>query len=182
MMPVMDGFQLVETPKSDVHLRLIPFIMLTARADMQDKLRALRIGVDDYLLKPIVEEELPARIAALLERSRERRSEQNRAIPEMEDKQTIEEETPRQEFDTAWLESLEKIVSHAVQNDQLSVSWIADQMHVSERHFQRRLKALVGLSPQCLHPRSAPAGSTPPPGTGSRKNGQRSRMGSEFSR
>jgi DNA-binding response OmpR family regulator len=40
--------------------------MLTARAEVRDKLRALRIGVDDYLTKPFDEEELLARIENLL--------------------------------------------------------------------------------------------------------------------
>jgi len=52
MMPVMDGYQLLETLKSNDATRHLPVVMLTARADMQDKLKALRIGVDDYLLKP----------------------------------------------------------------------------------------------------------------------------------
>lgn len=62
MMPVMDGFQLLEHLKSDPCFAHIPVIMLTARADMQDKLHALRTGVDDYLLKPFAEDELKARI------------------------------------------------------------------------------------------------------------------------
>ena len=56
MMPVMDGHQLLTHLKSDDTTRHIPVVMLTARADFQDKLRALRIGVDDYLLKPFEKE------------------------------------------------------------------------------------------------------------------------------
>lgn len=72
MMPVMDGFQLLEHLKTHAQYRQIPVIMLTARAEIQDQLHALRIGVDDYLLKPFEEEELLARVTALLERQRER--------------------------------------------------------------------------------------------------------------
>ena len=66
MMPVMDGFQLLEKLKGDDRWRHIPVVMLTARADMRDKLRALRIGVDDYVLKPFEEDELLARVENLL--------------------------------------------------------------------------------------------------------------------
>lgn len=151
MMPVMDGFQLLEKLKNDERFRHIPVIMLTARADMQDKLHALRIGVDDYLLKPFVEEELFARVAALLERYRERRVEPETGLAATDGPDaagpTAAEEAPRSEYDAAWLASLEKIVAAEVQNDQISVTWIADQLHLSERHFQRRLKTLTGLSP-----------------------------------
>lgn len=140
MMPVMDGFQLLERLKKDPHFRPIPVVMLTARADAQDKLRALRIGVDDYLLKPFEEEELRVRIDTLLERYRERRQ-----LPS----ETLHEEIPPEhgENESAWLAELESLVSAEVQNDLLSVAWIADRMHLSERQFQRRLKQLTGLSP-----------------------------------
>jgi DNA-binding response OmpR family regulator len=74
MMPVMDGHQLLEKLKSDDATRHIPVIMLTARVDVRDKLRALSIGVDDYLLKPFDEEELLVRIENLLKNQAARRS------------------------------------------------------------------------------------------------------------
>ena len=47
MMPVMDGYQLLAELKSNDKYRHIPVIMLTARGGLDDKLKALRIGVDD---------------------------------------------------------------------------------------------------------------------------------------
>lgn len=72
MMPVMDGFQLLEKLKTDDNLRSLPIVMLTARAEMQDRLKALRIGVDDYLTKPFEEEELFARLKNLLNNAKMR--------------------------------------------------------------------------------------------------------------
>ncbi|MCB0632694.1 MAG: tetratricopeptide repeat protein, partial [Lewinella sp.] len=66
MMPKMDGFELLSRIKNSDRYRHLPVIMLTARSEMKDKLKALRIGVDDYLLKPFVEEELISRIQNLL--------------------------------------------------------------------------------------------------------------------
>lgn len=147
MMPVMDGFQLLERLKQDPAFRQIPVIMLTARADMQDKLRALRIGVDDYLLKPFEEEELMVRIEALLKRSRERRQwlRQSEETAEPELQEPVSDTITAGE--AAWLEELEQLVAAEAQNDQLSVTWVADRLHLSERQFQRRLKKLTGLSP-----------------------------------
>ena len=72
MMPVMDGFRFLEKLKSDDRWRHIPTIMLTAKINPKSKLRALRIGVDDYLSKPFQEIELKSRIENLLRNYRER--------------------------------------------------------------------------------------------------------------
>ena len=61
----MDGFQFLSNLKSSDVYCSIPVVMLTARAELQDKLKALRIGVDDYWVKPFEEEELFARIENL---------------------------------------------------------------------------------------------------------------------
>ena len=45
------------------------------------------------------------------------------------------------------MEQLEKLVLDEVQNDQLSVDWIADRLEISRRQLLRRLKALTGISP-----------------------------------
>ena len=156
MMPVMDGFRLTEKLKSDNRYSNIPVIMLTARADIKDKLKALRIGVDDYILKPFEVEELLVRINNLLIRYRERKIfiDSIRKEDMREDKTGKSQELhllnlsdqPSKE-DTEWLMHLEKLILKEVQNDLLTVSWLADQLNISERHIQRRLKSLTGLNP-----------------------------------
>ncbi|MEZ4953193.1 MAG: response regulator [Saprospiraceae bacterium] len=47
MMPIMDGYQLLERLKGEAASQHIPVIMLTARAEKDDRLKALRIGVDE---------------------------------------------------------------------------------------------------------------------------------------
>ncbi len=146
MMPVMDGYQLLEKLKSDEPYCHIPVIILTARADIQDKLRALRIGVDDYILKPFEEEELLVRIANLLDNYRQRSefASANNPLPS----ETPEEQAPHTKGDAVWLEQLEALILREVQNDQLSVDWIADLLEVSRRQLLRRLKALTGIVPK----------------------------------
>lgn len=70
MLPKKDGFTLAtEIRKEDP---LIPLIFLTSRALKVDKLKGFRLGADDYLVKPVDEEELIARIRAILKRSHSR--------------------------------------------------------------------------------------------------------------
>lgn len=66
-MPLMDGFELVERLRSTNNL--IPVLMLTAREDKSDIARGLKIGADDYVIKPFGIEELVLRIKAILRRS-----------------------------------------------------------------------------------------------------------------
>lgn len=66
-LPGMDGFQVLE--KMRAKGRRTPVLMLTARGALQDRLRGLNGGADDYLKKPFDFEELLARIHALLRRA-----------------------------------------------------------------------------------------------------------------
>ena len=68
MMPRMDGYELTETLRkggSD-----IPLLMVTARETPADKRRGFLLGTDDYMVKPVDEDEFLLRIAALLRRAR----------------------------------------------------------------------------------------------------------------
>jgi DNA-binding response OmpR family regulator len=68
MLPRMDGPELVRRLREE-HGSDLPVIMLTARGELPDKLRGLRSGADDYLVKPFSLLELEARLDALLARS-----------------------------------------------------------------------------------------------------------------
>ena len=52
VMSEMDGFELTETVKSNPKLRSIPVVILSTHADYKYIFRALRLGADDYLIKP----------------------------------------------------------------------------------------------------------------------------------
>ena len=62
MMPVMDGLKLCKKLKSDDNFKLIYFIILTARASLGDRITGLDVGADDFLVKPVENQELLARI------------------------------------------------------------------------------------------------------------------------
>ncbi len=66
MMPRLNGFELVEALRKDESTRRLPVLLLTARADGSDRVRGLRRGANDYLIKPFLPEELKARVRNLL--------------------------------------------------------------------------------------------------------------------
>ena len=66
-MPLMEGFELVERLRTTHDLT--PVLMLTAREDKSDIARGLKIGADDYVIKPFGIEEFVLRIKAILRRS-----------------------------------------------------------------------------------------------------------------
>ncbi len=64
MMPDMDGFQVCEALRQDERTRGIPVILLTAKDDMETRVVGMRLGVSEFLTKPINKTELFARLRA----------------------------------------------------------------------------------------------------------------------
>ena len=69
MLPDGDGVTWLKALRADERSRHLPIIMLTARAQEQDKLQGLEGGADDYITKPFSPKELVARINTVLRRS-----------------------------------------------------------------------------------------------------------------
>ena len=67
-MPEIDGFEFAETVRSLNNE--IPILFMTARDDFESKQRGFRVGIDDYMIKPIDLDELVLRIGALLRRAK----------------------------------------------------------------------------------------------------------------
>lgn len=67
MLPVLDGFELVENMNQRTQT-LPPILYLTAKTDVLDRVRGLRLGAEDYMLKPFHPVELQARVDGILRR------------------------------------------------------------------------------------------------------------------
>lgn len=149
MMPTMDGFQLLEALKTHPQYRQIPVIMLTARADLADKLRALRLGVDDYLLKPFEQAELTARVAALLHNQRERAAAfALTADEENRDQEEVPTAPPLYTPDELkWLQRLEERTNARLGDFELTTDELAADLAMSRSTFYRMCKRLTGLTP-----------------------------------
>jgi two-component system cell cycle response regulator len=65
MMPGMDGFEACERLKANPKTRHIPVVMVTALSDVNDRVRGLKAGADDFLSKPVNDVALFARVRSL---------------------------------------------------------------------------------------------------------------------
>lgn len=66
LMPEMDGFQVARALRANAETRAIPILMLTALRELEDKVKGLEAGADDFLTKPFNAVELLARTRSLL--------------------------------------------------------------------------------------------------------------------
>ncbi len=148
MMPRMSGLEMARIIKEQPELAPVPLILLTALADQEEKVNSLRIGVDDYLLKPFDEDELQVRIANALKNQAQRRA----AILELEEENGAEQKpeitSPRMnEADQEFLQQLELHSQELINSPHLTLDYLGEKLFLSRRQLQRRIRALTGLSP-----------------------------------
>ncbi|MDB5106916.1 MAG: response regulator receiver protein [Fibrobacteres bacterium] len=68
-MPGLDGFDLLERIKEEPGIRKTPVLMLTGKKTDTDVLKGIKLGADDYMVKPFMPFELALRVRKLLSRS-----------------------------------------------------------------------------------------------------------------
>ena len=84
MLPSISGLEVCRSIRRNKDFKQLPIIMLTARAEEEDRIRGLDSGADDYVTKPFSPSELVARVRALLRRSRPALSDDKLAYADVE--------------------------------------------------------------------------------------------------
>ncbi len=134
MMPEMDGLEFTHRLRSTPNFSSIPILMLTARASDEDRLYSLRMGVDDYLSKPFIPEEVLVRSLNLARNFKVRSS----AVPDR---------TENQEPSGIDLLTIENVVLDNMDDHSFSVAKLSGFLHISERQCYRMLQRLTGMTP-----------------------------------
>ena len=140
----MDGMELIQSLKADPQLRQIPTLVLTAKPNENISISMLKLGVDDYLLKPFDEQELKASIAHLLLQAAA--SNENRLEEENEELLLKEPTKGTYQKDLIWLATLDTIIQPKIGDFNLTMDTIADEVHLSVSQLNRKLKSLTGLT------------------------------------
>ncbi|MFK7948774.1 MAG: ATP-binding protein [Saprospiraceae bacterium] len=149
MMPEMNGYELITQLKNTPKFATIPIIMLTAMSGTDEKLKALRIGIDDYIVKPFVDEELLARIDNLIDFSESRKVyKQELATTErtVDTEDTTSVELTKEELE--WLAKFEKIVKKNYQNSNFKIDSFTEELMTNRSKLYQNVKQFTGLTPR----------------------------------
>ncbi|WP_421870587.1 ATP-binding protein [Marinoscillum sp.] len=141
MMPVMDGWEFIEHLREDMALSKIPVIVLTAVAENTDRIKGLRLGVDDYIIKPFEVDELLVRITNVINNLRERIKWA---------KEFDEEEEPDLTEEHDMVLQIRDFVKEHIADKKLNVLQLAHHLGLSERQLYRKTAETVGMSPSKL--------------------------------
>ena len=141
MMPVMDGFELCKTIKTNFEFSHIPVILLTAKNTIKAKVEGLEIGADAYIEKPFSKEHLQAQIASLLN-NRQKIREFFASSPLVHIKSIAHSKA-----DERFLESLNNTICENIEDMELDVEKLAKFMNMSRITLYRKIKSISVLTP-----------------------------------
>ncbi|MEL6356363.1 MAG: ATP-binding protein, partial [Bacteroidota bacterium] len=143
MMPEKTGFEVTDTLKNDERTSHIPIVLLTARADMESRLKGLKRGADVYLSKPFHREELSVNLDNLLAiRLQLQKKYQQLALEEAPKVSSPTGEDQEQAF----LQKIRKLLLADLDNADLKAGDIAKEIRMSRSNLYAKLSAVTGMS------------------------------------
>ncbi|TDT46872.1 two component regulator with propeller domain [Maribacter spongiicola] len=140
MMPVMDGYEVCKTLKSDKRTDHIPIIMLTAKSTQKDRIVGLSHGADAYLVKPFEKAELFIRLDQLIaQRKKMVNKFESDGLAVFLKTQT---KNPRVQF----LQKVIEIIQQEMANSNFGPKQLAFKLELSESQTYRKLKTITDKS------------------------------------
>ena len=139
MMPVMDGNELCRRLKSDKRTADIPFILLTAKQSVENKVEGLTIGADDYVTKPFNMEVLILRMRKLIDLSKGHSS---RGYIDPEPSEIV-----ITSLDEKLIDDAIKYVEDNIARSDLSVEELSRELGMSRAHLYKKLLQITGKTP-----------------------------------
>ena len=141
MMDGMDGLELCQRVKKDMNYSHIPFILLTAKCDLNSKIQGLEAGADAYIEKPFSFNFLTTQLTALLSnRMRERNAFIQNPVLAIQ-------QTGLNKADELFLNKITEITHENITDYNFGVEKLADILAMSRSNLHRKIKVISGLSP-----------------------------------
>ena len=155
MMPELDGFEVCQHLKSDEKTAHIPIILLTAKTNLDSKLKGLKYGADAYMNKPFNTKELQLRmdnLIAIREKLQEKFSKNLNTLiaqDQLEENATlaITEYPDVSPYDHRFLKNVYHIIQTHLDDDTFTVETLAKEAAMSRTQLHRKLRALLNESP-----------------------------------
>ena len=146
MMPIMDGYELLNTLRTNMATSHIPVLLLSAKADTQSRLKGLDLLADDFLSKPFEPKLLLGRVQGLLNIREVLNRHLSLQLSSHEETSTSDSSFI-QNKDYSFTERLKNIVHKHYQQESFTVELLAEHMHISSRALQLKMKAIFNLTP-----------------------------------
>ncbi|MFR9592030.1 MAG: response regulator [Rikenellaceae bacterium] len=138
-MPEMDGYNLCHTVKNNKQFSHISVILISSESSSETKIKAFKFGADMFIQKPIVFEELTARINNLF-RAKEHIFEHNRDLIKFELNSNLSNR------ESNFIDKLTKYVTINISNPDLNVDDLAEISKISRTQLYNKIKSLTNLS------------------------------------
>jgi len=147
MMPEMTGTEMLQHIRNDFQISHIPVIILTAKNDEEEKIKAINMGANAYITKPFNKEYLIACIEQLLSDRKVFRDKiwKQDKTKEPEDNDTYENYLMKK--DIQFLDKIHQVIEKNIDNSDFNIDTIADNIGLSRSAFFKKLKSLTGLAP-----------------------------------
>ena len=142
MMPEMDGIALCSALRASATTSHVPFILLTALGTVEDRVRGLEEGADDYIQKPFHMGELMARARNLIEQRRQLRRLWGQVVTEDTTEEVVAP-VKLNRLDEEFLERAMGVVRDHMADPEFSVESFSREMHMSRPQLFRKIKALT---------------------------------------
>lgn len=146
LMPGMNGLALCRKIKDNIQTSHVPVILLTAKAEIEDRIEGLQMGADSYIPKPFHPDHLFIRIEKLI-KSREQIKKRFENFAEVE---LGEISTGISEKDDEFFVRITQCIERHLSESEFSADTIADEVGMSKASLYKKVKATVGLTPHGL--------------------------------
>ena len=141
VMPVMNGHDFCVKVKNSIVTCHIPFIIVTAKSSVEDRIDSFKSGADAVITKPFMEEELITLITQLQKNRKQLREKYSSMLSN-----NNESKLPENNKDLAFLQQVTDLIYREITNHEFFPQGLANELCISTSQLNRKLNAISGLN------------------------------------